>query len=73
MFHLKKVPNLDFVEGQPRSGALFQVGREVSVHVLEDEVERHLALPPLAVGYVQKSVEMGKERSSEFETKERKC
>ena len=56
------MPNLDFVEGQPRSGALFQVGREVSVHVLEDEVERHLALPPLAVGYVQKSVEIGKER-----------
>ena len=50
------------MEGQSRSGALFQVGREVSVHVLEDEVERHLALPPLAVGYVHKSVEIRREK-----------
>ena len=50
---LSDPPYLDFVLSQARRRTLVQVGRQVLVDVLEDEVEGHLAVATLAVANVQ--------------------
>ena len=48
---------LDSILAEAGGGALLEVGGQVLVNVLEDEVEGHLTLPTRTVANVQQSVE----------------
>lgn len=56
------LPHLDPILPQPGIRALFEVGGQVLVDVLEHQVQRHLALPPRAVAYIKQSVEREKKK-----------
>ena len=50
-----EVTHLNFFIAKSGRGTLLDVGGQVLVDVLEDEVERHLTLATVAVGDVQES------------------